>query len=404
MIAKYILPAVAAFGSAAAQCSKATATINAPADATGLSSCRTYQGSILINTGAQGNIDLSGIERITGDLICENNGVVSSIAGSTLGTIEGDFKLTNLSVLNNLGFPSLKTVGSILWTSLPSFDTLNFGTPGVTKAKVVTISDTFLTALDGIDLKTVDTLNINNNRRLTDMTIQLENLSNVLNIQANGDDLRVNLPNLVWIANMTIANVSSISFPSLEVVNGSARFDSNYISTFTAPNLTSTTSGDLSFVGNSNLTNITVPALTKVGGGLLIANNTGLEHLDGFPKLKTVLGAVKLRGSFKDIAFPALNDVRGAFDVSSTEDITDSCDKFKALAPSKQGGNGKIQGTYTCTSNNENANNDTSGNTSGGKGSSGSGSGDGKKNAGVGLAFNAAILGLAVVGGLVALL
>lgn len=105
--------------------------------------------------------------------------------------------------------------------------------------------------------------------------------------------------------------------------------------------------------------------------------------------------------TLNSIKFPALNDVRGAFDVSSTNDIDSSCDDFKKLAPSKQGGGGQIQGTFACTSNNENANEDTGRNTtSGGKGSSGSG----KDNSGVSLGMNTAILSLAVVGGLVALL
>lgn len=94
-----------------------------------------------------------------------------------------------------------------------------------------------------------------------------------------------------------------------------------------------------------------------------------------------------------------LKDVRGAFDISSTNDIDKSCDKFKELAPSKQGGGGQIQGTYSCTSNNKNANSDTGSNTTGG-----SGSGSGDDNAAAGVAINTAILSLAVVGGLVALL
>ena len=206
--------------------------------------------------------------------------------------------MTNLTLLSNLGFQALNSVGSIGWRSLPALGQLNFGDVGVTTAKTVEISDTFLSTLDGIDLRTVQTLNINNNNRLTEFTSQLGNLSNILNIQANGRFLKVNLPNLIWIANMTIANVSSFEVPSLQVVNGSARFDSNFFSSFFAPNLTATKSGDVSFVGNANLTNITAPVMTSIGGGLLIANNTALSRIDGFPKVKTIFGAVKLRGNF----------------------------------------------------------------------------------------------------------
>lgn len=99
------------------------------------------------------------------------------------------------------------------------------------------------------------------------------------------------------------------------------------------------------------------------------------------------------------VDFPALNDVKGAFDISSTNDISAACDKFQKLAPSKQGGGGQIQGVYHCESNNSQANSDTGGNTS----TSGT-TGGGKGNSAAGVAINAAMLGLAVVGGLVALL
>ncbi len=106
------------------------------------------------------------------------------------------------------------------------------------------------------------------------------------------------------------------------------------------------------------------------------------------------------------VEFPALNDVKGAFDIVSTGDIKSSCDAFGKLAPSSQGGGGQIQGTYNCQSNNADANSDTgsgSGGSSGGSGSEGSGS-SGKGNSATGLAVNlAAVLGLAVAGAAFAL-
>ncbi len=143
-------------------------------------------------------------------------------------------------------------------------------------------------------------MDINNNRRLTDINFQTHDLTDRLNIQANGQSLRVSLPNLIWIANVTIANVSDFSAPSLLTVNGSARFDSNFFTSYSAPNLTSTKSGDLSFVGNSELTSLTFAGLTSIGGGLLIANNAKLDKVDGFPKVKSVGGSMKLRGNFTE--------------------------------------------------------------------------------------------------------
>jgi len=93
------------------------------------------------------------------------------------------------------------------------------------------------------------------------------------------------------------------------------------------------------------------------------------------------------------VDFPSLEVVLGAFDVSSTEDIRKVCDKLKELAPAHQGGNGKVEGTFTCTSDNAAANEDT------GAGSTGDGQIDGSddESSAAGVVFNTALFGLVAV-------
>jgi len=326
MIAKILLPALVAIGSVSgewhalldlisgqmkltappsaqsATCtvSAGTTTINSQADATGLASCKTVKGSVLIGPLAGAAIDISGPSMITGDLKILDNRVLESFKSNDLTIVGGTFTMLNVTRLSSLSLPSLTKVKSLNWQTINALDTASIGPPGLTEAEDVIISDTFLSSLDGIDLTSVINMDINNNRRLVEFTTQLGNLSNRLNIQANGQDLVVSMPNLKWIANMTIANVSSISVPSLAAVNGSARFDSNSFQSFSAPNLTQTKSGDISFVGNAFLTNVSIPKLTLIGGGLLIANNSALEKINGFPLLKTIGGAVKMFGTFNE--------------------------------------------------------------------------------------------------------
>ncbi|KAB5525618.1 hypothetical protein GE09DRAFT_1229411 [Coniochaeta sp. 2T2.1] len=411
MFSKYLVPAVAVIGSVAAQssqCTQSTATINTQAQATALAgACRTFTGDVLVSDEASGTIDLSGIGQLRGSLIVENAGRLTGLASSSLNSITERFLMTNLTGLSSLSFPSLNSVGTISWTAITALDSLSLGTPGVQKADTVIISDTFLQSLDGIDVTSLKVLDVNNNGRLTQWNSKLGNLSDTMNFLANGNGLELSFPDLKWIANMTISNVTSISLPSLQVINGSASFTSNQFLSLGCPNLTSTTSGSLNIISNNKLTNITFPQLTSLKGALLIANNTALQKIDdaSFPKLKTVGGAVKVRGNFTEINFDALTDVRGAFDLSSTQDISEDCTKFEKQAPTKQKGNGNFQGVFHCESNNEQANSDTGGNTSTTGGTSGGSSGgkdDGNSAAGV--AVNAAMLGLAVVGGLVALL
>lgn len=399
MISKHLLPALAAISSVAAQSTTSTttctttATINSAADATALADCDVIKGSVIVSPDSGTSLDISGPKSISGDLNVENNGALVSLSSTSLQSV-GTMTVNNVTVLSNLQMPALTSVGTLLLQSLPQLQTVD---TAINSADSVTISDTFLSDLDGINITTTGVLDINNNGRLTTMDIGLTSLSDNLNIQANGQDLSVTLPNLQWIANMTIANVTTFSAPSLSVVNGSMRFDSNYFTSFSAPNLTETESGDVSFVGNANMANLTFPALTKIGGGLQIANNTALDAINGFPKLATVLGAIKLRGNFTEIDLPDLADVRGAFDASSTANITASCDTLEKDAPTNQGGNNKIQGTFSCTSDNANANSDTGTNTSSTGSTSGSGSSSNSTAAGV--VVNNFLLGAVAVGG-----
>lgn len=350
-------------GVVAVSCDDATATIASAADATAIASCDTISGSVVITTGAGETVDISGPTEISGDLVAENNGGLISFTSTSLTTIGGAFRIRNVTLMSTLSFVKLSKVDSIDWASLNALGSLTFGNPGVIDANSVAIADTFLSSLDGINIHSLDTMDINNNHRLTDFTTELYNISTLLNINANGQDLAVSMPNLIWAANMTISNVTSFSAQSLAAINGSIRFDSNYMTDFSAPNLTTVKSGDVSFVSNSKLTNISMPLLTTIGGGLTIANNTAMEEINALPKLEMVGGAILIRGDFSEVDLPALDDVRGAFDLSSTGDIDTSCNTFNSLSSSD-----KIQGKYSCTSNNANANNDTdsTGGTTGG--------------------------------------
>lgn len=400
MLVKTLLPAFVAIGSAAAQSGTCTAsggttTINSQADATQLASCKSVRGDVVIGTNAGPQIDISGPSEISGALKILNNGLIETFTSNDLTKIGGEFRIQNATKLTNLNLQKLTSVKSIAWQSVTSLETPTLGP--LSSAEEVSISDTTLNTLSAFNLKTTERIDINNNARLTNFTMNLNSLGETMRINANGlqgSGVNVNLPNLVWIANMTIANVSTFTVPSLRVVNGSARFDFNFFEAFSAPNLTKLESGDLSFVGNSRMTNITFPKLTTIGGGLLIANNTALSKINGFPALTFVGGAVKLRGSFDEAELPAIKTVKGAFDASSTTDIQESCDGFDKHAPQRQGGNGDIQGELTCTSNNTKANEETGTDIVDG----GDGNGDGKNSA-AGMALNTALFGLVALAG-----
>jgi hypothetical protein len=280
-------------------CTQTEFTINSQADITGLGRCRTLRGNVVVGEQTDAKLDFSGFTTIDGDFSVLNNKFVTDISSSSIGQITGTFHLQNLTALSNLGFSMLKSVGGINFVSLTAIDTLSF-TSGVSQASKVVVSDTFLSSLNGLNMVSLESMDINNNRRLVRWDSKLTSLSGTLIINANGLNLAVALPSLLWINEARISNVSTFEVPALSVVNDSLRFDSNFFRTFAAPNLTHTEDGDVSFVSNPQLTNVSMPLLTSLGGGLLIANNTGLSKVDGFPLLKTVGGAVKFRGNFTE--------------------------------------------------------------------------------------------------------
>lgn len=299
MSLRYVVPALALAAGAVAQsssCSVATTTIQNAGDASALASCTTFTGTIAIATGTTDNIALDGITEIQGSLIADNVTQITQISASSLETISQTFTLNGLTILSTLNFPRLTNVDSIQWEALPALQGLSF-TTGVQTASQLNIQNTQLNSLDGIDLQVVDTVYIVNNDYLEDINMQLGNITESLTIGSNGNNVSAIFPNLIWANNMTIRNATTVSLPSLESVNGSLGFYSNEFSMLSAANLT-TVGGSLSFVSNSDLTNVSMPMLKTVSGGLQVANNTELKIVDGFPKLATIGGALDFYGNF----------------------------------------------------------------------------------------------------------
>ncbi|KAK3673731.1 cell wall protein Ecm33 [Recurvomyces mirabilis] len=346
MAARYIVPALAIVGSAAAQSScsvSGTTTIQSQGDATALAACQTFTGSIAIASTAVNQIALDGIQRISGSLIANNVTQVTALSGSSLTQIDDSFMLNGLTILTSLNFPRLEAVDTIDWEALPALQGLSF-TTGVQQASQVSIQNTQLQSLSGINLQIVQQMTIANNPYLNEINMQLGNISQSLILEANGRNVSATFPNLEWAFNMTFRNVSQVSIPSLASINGSMGFYANFFSSLAAPNLTSI-GQTLSFVSNEALTNLSFPELTTVGGGLQVANNTDLQTINGFSALKTVGGALDFNGNFTEVDLPAISDIRGAFNLQSAGDISNACNHFKPLS----GSNNVIKGTYTCS-------------------------------------------------------
>ncbi|KAL1978004.1 hypothetical protein VTN31DRAFT_863 [Thermomyces dupontii] len=346
---KYLLQALMASGLAlaASKCdgSDKPITIQSQGDADDLGSCSTIKGDIHFHEDAAGDFTFSSIQKIEGSLIARGAANITSISAPQLSSIGDTFELQGLLRLTSLNFDELSSVGSIKFAALPELQGLQF-TKGVTDAGSVSITNTGLVNLNGIELKTVGDFDITANKALQEINVNnLKNSTGLFNIAANSPKLKVDLPNLAEGKNMTFRNTSDVQIPSLKSLSGQLAFIAVDQETIRAPNLTEC--GDLSLDNNRNLKNISFPRLTTINGGLSITHNNELTDIRGFPNLEKVTGAVDAVGKFEQVEFPALEQVSGGFNVQSNNDF--DCSQFDDLRD-----NDAIQGTYECKANERN--------------------------------------------------
>jgi hypothetical protein len=340
------------YTAASASVCSADFAINSDADVIQLSSCTKIDGKITLGTGVNTVSLPTSLAEITGDLIASGATGLVSFEATGLTTIGGSFTLNGLTVLSTLSFPELQSVGDINWTTLPALQDLGFAK--LSQAENVLITDTLLRSLNGINLVTAARFNINNNRYLKTVDVALSSVSDMLVLDANGKGVNASFPNLQWANNITVRDAGNMYFPVLEKINSSAAFVNNTFTSVDFPVLTEV-GESFAIISSSKLTNILANSLESVGGTFQLANNTKLAIVDGFENLAVVGGAVDLSGVFTEVKLPALEDVRGGFNLQSTQTI--SCDLFDALK-----GAGVIKGDgYTCEGNKDTAESKTSG-------------------------------------------
>lgn len=341
-----VLPALAAAGLAHAECSASpTTTVQNQGDVAAMTTCSTFSGSIAIATGTTEDIALSGIKHLAGNLVAPPNANIRRISANDLVNITGEMNLDGLTRLNGVDFPQLKNVSSIKWNALPNLQSIGF-TAQVEAAKKIVIENTAVRNLKGINIVQAELLKIANNQFVSEIKMQLGNVSNSLDFSDNNKGVEIELTNLIWANNLTFRSTGSIMVPSLMKLNGSLTLSKNGFESFAAPNLTEVGEA-IAIVGNDKMKNISFPLLTKVNDNLQIANNSALEEVDGFPELKSIGGAFDISGNMTEVDTPKLDNVAGAFNFQSSENI--SCAFFQNLKNKKL-----IAGKFFCSGSLEN--------------------------------------------------
>ncbi|KAF2120565.1 hypothetical protein BDV96DRAFT_269680 [Lophiotrema nucula] len=318
--------------------STSTATIAQPSDTGIFTKCSTWLGDVVIVTATPSELSLGPIEVIKGSLNIVNNSELSRLEAPDLRTIGGDMTLDTVQILDTVSFPQLSSVGKLLLNALPNLQAMGLDT-GIDVSKV-DIQNTQIQSLE-LNVKAADQIIIANNRYITKINLGLTNIGKSLTMEANNPMIAIELPNLSWAYNITIRNVSSISVPNLNYVNGSLGLYGTVMETFEAPSL-SVLKGDFEAASNTELVNISMPSLISAGS-VHLYNHTHLNTVD-FSQLGTIDKNFEIvDGNLTALMIPfLLRNVGGDVNIT-TANKTFHCDN---LDNSKQ--NNVIQGNYEC--------------------------------------------------------
>ncbi|KAK5173237.1 cell wall protein Ecm33 [Saxophila tyrrhenica] len=182
-----------------AQCSvSGTTTISNTAQASALSSCTTFSGSVAVATDVSGDLRFDVPKKITGDLVVDKNRVLTSLFIDDLGEIGGGFVLGDFPALSRFRLWSLTIVGTIDWHDLPKIGANETGWYDWWHVKNMSIVRTTIPSISAWQLDSLDNLEIMDNWGLYWVDLGVETISH-LHIASNAPNLdalveRYNIP------------------------------------------------------------------------------------------------------------------------------------------------------------------------------------------------------------------
>lgn len=334
--------------------------------------CATAVGDVFISGSNIDQLDLTGVREFYGDL--KINGTKATVFNAPdLQLVSGQFTLSRLTLLGNVNLAQLTTVGTLVFDGLPALEQTGLSS-GITSAESITISNTGLHSLDGINVFKLKVFDVNNNADIESIDSALQSVTDLLQINYNADKVEVVLDELELANDVVFEKISSLSTANLTSINGSLSLSKNKFDSFEFKQLKEI-GKSLSINDNDELEEFDFPKLKSIGGALNILDNENLKSFSYFDKLETIGGSVNIDGDFDNGTFPELNRVSGGFNLSTTGDL--SCSDFTKL-----NSNGDVKGdkfycrgaSSTVSSSSSKSGNSNGESTSSGSGSSGSGS------------------------------
>lgn len=327
---KYALPMLAAAGYAYAECSTtATTTIQNSGDASAIATCTTFSGNIAVATGLSDDISFGQLKEIDGDLLIKNNQNIKRVDGAGLEKISGELSLLDNSQLAAVAFPKLDNVKKLTMIGLASLRNLGFD-GGISNIEELSIENTQLQNLNGIDLNKTNSIRIIANPSIANISMGVTNMTGPMEIGDNNADVVVSFPNLQHAGNMSFRSVGNLSLPALKDISpGSFGIFKSKLKSFYASNFTEV-KADLTISNCTELEDLSLPSLTKVGAFRI--ENTNLAEITKLGKLKEANAALDISGkNLTKVEMPSLDYVKGVFNLQSQADLGNSCDAYNKL-------------------------------------------------------------------------
>ncbi|OMH82142.1 Protein ecm33 [Zancudomyces culisetae] len=197
-------------------------------------------------------------------------------------------------------------------------------------ANFIRVSQTALAGLTNLNFKRLKSIDISNNIYLQSIEFpRLTWVSGYVSIMNNHIESSLSSPKLTKIdGKLSLSGVSKLDVPALNIINGAINIMEDGFKEFSFEGL-ETASSDLYIIRNAKLAKFAFPKLNKIGGALLIQNNTLLKDIDNnfFPQLTEMSGKMLFTGPFDSIKLPNFKKTSGAISIESSGRL--SCTETK---------------------------------------------------------------------------
>lgn len=282
--------------------------------------CQQLVGDLVFDNFSDSLIRMNVLTHIEGSIHVLRSPSLLRLEAQSLEVVTESIQMDRLQSLAMINFPLLTYVKDLDLKVLPLLTFMDLGK--VQNIRRLVLSDTALTSVSVANASNMTDFDINNNRFMESIEIGVQDVSGTLHISGNGRNINVDLSQLRVANNITVNNVEALKFDSLEDVSGSVSILENTFSSLSLPKL-SRVGGLIRLADNNIVTSVEVNALTDIGGGLLIVNNTNLNNINFFPSLTVIGGGLDIEGDVQQTSWPELRFIKGAANLISTSNDFD---------------------------------------------------------------------------------